>query len=176
MVIRCEDVWQELSNYIDNEVDAPQRAAMDAHFAACRHCVSVLQGTRNVVQLYGDERMLPLPAGYKRRLLRGVADRIEGQRGGIFGWVMTLAAAGAMAGFLIAAELPRSAAPPLRSVHSQPTVKAPAGLVAVSAEGKTYHVEGCPLLHGKAQLIPATVAIQRGYTPCIHCMREAIIR
>lgn len=174
MVIRCEDVWQELSNYIDNEVDAPRRASMEAHFAACRRCTSLLEGTRNIVRLYGDERLFPLQAGYNRRMLRRVADRIEGQRGGIYGWMMALAAAGAMAGFLFAADLPRFAAPPLRSVHSQPTVKAPAALVAVNAEGKTYHVAGCPFLHGKAQLISAAAAIQQGYSPCVHCMREAL--
>jgi anti-sigma factor RsiW len=176
MVIRCEDVWQELSNYMDNEVDAARRAAMEAHFAACRHCASLLEGTRNILQIYGDQRLFALPAGYNRRVLSRVADRIEGQRGGIYGWTMALAAAGALAGLLFAADLPRFAAPPLRSVHSQPTVKAPAGVVAVVAGGKTYHVAGCPFLHGKAQLISAAAAIQQGYSPCVHCMREALGR
>jgi anti-sigma factor RsiW len=174
MVIRCQDVWQELSNYIDNEVDAPRRASMDEHFAACRHCTSLLAGTRNIVQLYGDRRLIAPPAGYNQRVLRRVLDRIEGQRGGIYGWMMALAAAGAMAGFLFASELSRFAVPPLRSAHSQPTAKAPAGVVAVVAGGKTYHVAGCPFLHGKVQMLPTAVAIQQGYSPCIHCMRGAL--
>ena len=176
MVNRCEEVWQEVSNYIDNEVDAAQRAEMDAHAAGCKHCASLLEGTRNVVSLYGDERLFTLPAGYHRRVLGKVADRIEGQRGGIYGWVMTLAAAGALAGFLLAAELPRFSAPPLRSVHSHPTVKAPARLVAVTAEGKTYHEAGCPYIHGKVQLMNVAQAIEQGYTPCIHCMKAALER
>ena len=43
------------------------RAAMDAHFRACKHCTAVLEGTRNVIQLYGDERMIELPAGFGRQ-------------------------------------------------------------------------------------------------------------
>ena len=32
MVVNCEQVWNEISNYLDDEVDAATRAAMEAHF------------------------------------------------------------------------------------------------------------------------------------------------
>ena len=83
--VNCEQVWQEISNYIEGEVDAPLRAAMDEHFRACRHCASVLAGTRNVIALYSDERMIDeqtieVPAGFGRRLERRLAQnaRVSG--------------------------------------------------------------------------------------------------
>ncbi len=174
MVMRCEEVWKDLSNYIDNEVDAPLRAALKEHFAGCRNCASLLEGTRNVVRLYGDERMFAPPAGFGKRMTRRVANGIEGRRGGVFGWVMAFGAATAFAVALYAAQLSGYAIQPQRSEHSHPAVRLPARLVAVNADGKTFHVAGCPFLHGKWKLVPAAEAIRDGYTPCVRCMREAL--
>ena len=66
--MNCEQVWSEISNYVDGEVAAGLRSAMDEHIRTCKRCASVLAGTRNVVALYGDERMLEVPAGFSQRL------------------------------------------------------------------------------------------------------------
>ena len=67
MVIRCEEVWPEISNYLENEVDPSLRATLEEHFRGCKHCTAVLDGTRNVIQLYGDERMIEMPIGFSHR-------------------------------------------------------------------------------------------------------------
>ncbi len=54
MVISCEQVWQEVSNYLDGEVAPDLRAAIDDHIRGCHRCAAVVNGTRNVVQLYSD--------------------------------------------------------------------------------------------------------------------------
>jgi hypothetical protein len=41
---------------------------MEEYIRGCRRCAAVLDGTRNVVQLYGDERMLEVPLGFSQRL------------------------------------------------------------------------------------------------------------
>jgi hypothetical protein len=61
MVVNCQQVWKEISNYIEGDVDAGLRVAMDEHFGTCTRCKSLLEGARNVVQLYGDERMIEVP-------------------------------------------------------------------------------------------------------------------
>ena len=71
--MNCEEVWREVSNYIDGDVDVALRSSMEEHFKTCQRCASVLAGTRNVVQLYGDERMLEVPAGFSRRLEKRLA-------------------------------------------------------------------------------------------------------
>jgi anti-sigma factor RsiW len=50
-VTNCEEVWREISNYVDGDVDAGLRASMEEHFKTCARCSSVLAGTRNVVAL-----------------------------------------------------------------------------------------------------------------------------
>src|ERR1700682_4034573 len=74
-ITSCEQVWREISNYVEGDIDAALRSSMDEHFRTCKRCASVLAGTRNVVQLYGDERMLEVPAGFSRRLENRLAKK-----------------------------------------------------------------------------------------------------
>jgi anti-sigma factor RsiW len=66
--ISCEEVWREISNYVDSEIDAELRARMEAHFKACAHCKAVLDGINNVVMLVGDGVEYELPQGFSQRL------------------------------------------------------------------------------------------------------------
>ncbi len=66
--ISCLEVWREISNFLDGEVDAELRARMEAHFKRCAHCSAVLDGTRNVVKLVGDGIEYQMPAGFSKRL------------------------------------------------------------------------------------------------------------
>jgi len=66
--ISCLEVWREISNYIDGDVDAELRARMEAHFKVCAHCSAVLDGTRNVVKLVGDGVEYVVPDGFSQRL------------------------------------------------------------------------------------------------------------
>jgi predicted anti-sigma-YlaC factor YlaD len=68
MVVSCEEVWREVSNYLDGEVEPGLRVAIQEHLRGCKRCTAVLDGTRNVLQLYGDERMLEVPLGFSQRL------------------------------------------------------------------------------------------------------------
>ena len=38
MVVTCEQVWREVSNYHDGEVSLDLRAAMEEHFRGCQKC------------------------------------------------------------------------------------------------------------------------------------------
>ncbi len=175
MVVRCEDVWREISNYVESDVDPALRAAMEEHFRECKHCTAVLDGTRNVVHLYGDERMFEVPLGFGQRLHRRLEDNMPRQKGTFFGWTIALAAAALV---LISFQVGSSSAftrPALRSDHAQPGAGVPGDMmVIVSAGGKTFHAAGCTFIHDKANLrtIAASQALREGYAPCIRCMRK----
>jgi hypothetical protein len=66
--ISCIEVWREISNYIDNEVDADLRGRMAEHFKQCHHCSAILDGSRNVVKLVADGEVFDVPAGFSSRL------------------------------------------------------------------------------------------------------------
>jgi anti-sigma factor RsiW len=68
--MKCEDVWREVSDYLDGEMSAPLRAQVDAHVKTCRECTAVVQGTRNAVRLAGNPAAFQTPAGFSQRLYR----------------------------------------------------------------------------------------------------------
>jgi len=177
MVVNCEQVWREVSNYVDGEVDPTLRSAMDEHFRGCKRCASVLEGTRNVVRLYGDERMMEAPAGFGRRLERRLAQnaRAGGSRWSVWSaWLAPVAALALLAGGLrLANSLTLS--PALKSEHAQPGQGIPPEmLVVVSADAKVFHVAGCEFIHNKdkERTLTAKEAIREGYVPCLRCMRQ----
>lgn len=75
--IQCEEVWWEISNYIDGLLQTPVRQRMDQHFAECRRCRAILDGTKNVVRLAGDPRAFPMSTKTRERLLVGLEQRLE---------------------------------------------------------------------------------------------------
>ena len=166
MVVNCGHVWREISNYLEGDIDPGLRRAMDEHIRGCKRCTAVLDGTRNVVQLYGDERMFEVPLGFSHRLRRRLEDNMPRTRRGFLGWMVAAAAAVLVAGSF---ELGRSSGfghPELRSEHAQPGTGVPPDMmVVVSTDGKTFHAAGCPFIHDKAhiQTIAAREALREAW-------------
>jgi putative zinc finger protein len=78
--IDCEEVWRQISNYLDDEVDAGLRAIMASHFKDCAHCSAILDGTKNVVKLVGDGKAFEIPAGASRRFYAKLEDHLAARR------------------------------------------------------------------------------------------------
>lgn len=176
-IVNCERVWQEVSNYLEGEVDAGLRAAMDDHFRTCARCRSVLEGTRNVIRLYSDERMIEAPSGYGRRLERRLAQNARSQRRGWSTWSAWLVPVAALLLITSGVRLAnsRTLAHPMLSEHAQPAHDIPPDMLVIVSEGaKDFHLAGCDVIHNKetARTITAREAMQQGYVPCVRCMRK----
>jgi anti-sigma factor RsiW len=68
MTFNCKHVWAQISDYIDGSVTPETKQAIERHLANCRHCSAVLDSTRNILTLVGDERTFELPVGFGERL------------------------------------------------------------------------------------------------------------
>lgn len=177
MVVRCEEVWREVSNYLDGDVEPMLRAAIEDHVRGCQRCTAVLDGARNVVQLYGDERMIEVPLGFSQRLHRRLDENMPASmpRRGFLGWMVAAAAACLAFG---AFEVTRSSAfhvQQLRSELAKPGKGVPPQmLVVVSEEGKLFHAPGCDYIREKTGLrtLTAAEASREGYAPCVRCMKK----
>ncbi len=175
-ILNCEQVWREISNYVDGDVDAALRASMDEHFLTCQRCASVLAGTRNVVQLYGDERMLEVPAGFSRRLEKRLAKSAATGRGwsSLAAWLIPVAAIALFTGALSLVDQ-LTFKNPAKSILAEPAKDIPPDMQVVVSDGsKVFHVAGCPFIHDKAteRTITAKQAMQDGYVPCSRCLRQ----
>jgi hypothetical protein len=188
-LLNCEAVWREISNYIDDEVDAALRPRMDEHFRTCPRCASVLAGTRNIVQLYGDERMLEVPAGFSQRLEKRLEQRLEhkstekrvwnaaprpSQWSSWSAWLMPIAAIALFTGTLALVDT-LTFKFPAKSVMAERGHNIPPEMLVVISDGsKVFHVAGCPFIHDKAteRTITAKQAMHEGYVPCSRCLRK----
>ena len=175
--VSCEQVWREISNYVENDLDAGLRSAMDEHFHTCQKCASLLAGMRNVIQLYGDERMIEVPTGFGKRLERRLEQSARVRNRGWSTWSAWLVPVAALVliagGVRVASSLAVPA--PLLSEHAQPARDVPGDmLVVVSAGAKDFHVAGCDFIHNKnkERTLTAKEAIEQGYVPCVRCMRK----
>ncbi|MBZ5615940.1 MAG: zf-HC2 domain-containing protein [Acidobacteriia bacterium] len=173
MVVNCEEVWREVSNYLDGEVDPTLRAAIEEHVRGCKNCTAVVDGTRNVLQLYGDERLLEVPFGFSQRLHRRLDQNGPGNRRTFLGWMVAAAAACLIVGTIEVASAFRTSE--LRSEHAQPGNRIPPEMmVVVSENGKLFHRAGCEFIHEKNKLrtITAAEASREGYSPCVRCLKK----
>ena len=78
--IDCEEVWRQISNYLDDEVHPGLRATMASHFKDCAHCSAVLDGARNVVKLVGDGRAFEIPARVSQRFYKKLNDHLAARQ------------------------------------------------------------------------------------------------
>jgi len=174
VVVTCEHVWREISNYFEGDVDPALRQALEEHLAHCPRCQSVRDGMRNVIELYSDEAMFPLPVGFYPRLHGRLADQDEGRRISRRAWLVSVGVTGALAASAAcAAALDRFVPRPL-SEMSRPARRLPQRLVAIVDGGKTFHAPGCPFMHGKYRMVTPEEAVREGYAPCNRCMYEAL--
>jgi len=175
MGISCQEVWRDISDYLDEDLAHISRAALDQHFAECRNCTALLDSMRNIIALYRDERVLAPPDGFHERLYQRLREESNSSRRSFLAWMLTAAAALPLGVALFSARRLIVPAHDHQSPASRPEPGQVPGTVAISLDqdDKIYHVAGCPRLHGKAKFITADEAIREGYTPCVYCIGKA---
>jgi methylphosphotriester-DNA--protein-cysteine methyltransferase len=183
--LHCEQVWPEISNYVDGEVEASLRAAMDEHFRTCKRCTAVLEGTRNVVRLYSDERMMEVPAGFGRRLQESLEKRraqdARASRARWSSWTAWLVPVAAIALITAGVWMANSWTVQHQERSQMAAIERniPPDMQVVVLEGaKIFHVASCGLIRDKdkdkLRTLTAKDAIQQGYTPCLRCLRKYV--
>jgi hypothetical protein len=173
VVIRCEEVWLQVSNYLDGEIAPQLRTSIDEHLRECQRCRAVLDGTRNVVEIYGDERMVQVPLGFSSRLHRKLEENMPRRRSVAWGWMVAVAAAAMVLGIFEVGDTSPANHEQSRAPMAQHGKGVPADLlVVVTNEGKMFHVPGCRFIHDKAheRTTTAAEAARAGYTPCVRCL------
>lgn len=69
MKLRCEDLLNYLSAYIDDELDAELTAAAREHLATCQNCSVVLDSTQRTILLYREQGQTEVLGGARREAL-----------------------------------------------------------------------------------------------------------
>lgn len=75
--MRCEDVFANLTDLLEDQLDPDVEVLALEHLATCASCETVLAETRTVIELAADER----PVGLDPSLRASLLDRIVGEVG-----------------------------------------------------------------------------------------------
>jgi putative zinc finger protein len=75
-MVKCDRVLRELSNYIDDDLDTELRAGIEEHLRGCHRCSVLVDSTRKMLYIVGDERVLEIPIGYSERLHCFLTERL----------------------------------------------------------------------------------------------------
>ena len=75
---RCRDFLEQLSRYLDDEVPAVGRRAIEKHLAQCPCCEEVLDGLRQTVALCHDRGRPTLPREVRLRARQRVRELLSG--------------------------------------------------------------------------------------------------
>jgi anti-sigma factor RsiW len=75
-MVKCDRVLQELSNYIDEDLDPALRREINEHLRSCHRCTVLVDSTRKMLYVVGDERVFEIPIGFSERLHSFLSERL----------------------------------------------------------------------------------------------------
>jgi nicotinamide riboside kinase len=75
-MVSCKKLAQNLSGYIEGDVNRELCGEIERHLFHCRRCSVLLDNVRKVLVISGDEQTFELPMGYEERLHSFLESRI----------------------------------------------------------------------------------------------------
>jgi anti-sigma factor RsiW len=71
-LLTCKDFLRELSDYLDESIEAEVRAKLEQHIAECPNCWVIADTTRKTVRIYKGMDPYPVPADVEARLMKAL--------------------------------------------------------------------------------------------------------
>ncbi|WP_420629110.1 anti-sigma factor family protein [Candidatus Leptofilum sp.] len=72
--MKCEELLQYLSDYIDQELEDELIAEAQEHLATCQNCRVVLDSTQQTIFLFREQGKRTIPAQSRARLFNQLQD------------------------------------------------------------------------------------------------------
>ena len=79
-MLTCREFLQELSDYLDENVDAQVRAQLEAHISECPNCWVICDTTKKTVQIYKGMDRYESPSDVESRLMAALEKKIAARK------------------------------------------------------------------------------------------------
>jgi len=79
-LLTCKDFLNELSDYLDESIDAELRAKLEKHITECPNCWVIADTTRKTIKVYKGMEAIPIPADVETRLMRALEKKIAAKK------------------------------------------------------------------------------------------------
>jgi len=77
--VNCKEVFQEISNYLDGNMDEDLKRTLKVHLKCCHHCQVLFDTTRKTIELYCDGKLYELPDDVRNRLHTALRQKCQTQ-------------------------------------------------------------------------------------------------
>ena len=71
-MLTCKDFLSELTDFLDENLDAEVRAKLEKHMAECPNCWVIADTTRKTIQIYKGMDPYPIPSDVESRLMKAL--------------------------------------------------------------------------------------------------------
>ena len=75
-MLTCKDFLNELTDYLDECLDAEVRAKLERHMAECPNCWVIADTTRKTIQIYKGMEPYPIPPDVETRLMKALEKKM----------------------------------------------------------------------------------------------------
>ena len=75
-MLTCKDFLSELSDYLDETIDADMRAKLERHITECPNCWVIADTTRRTIRIYRGMEPHPVPADVESRLMQALEKKM----------------------------------------------------------------------------------------------------
>jgi anti-sigma factor RsiW len=73
----CKNCLQQISDYLDGQLDAGLKRRLEEHLVSCHRCKVVLDSTRKTIELYCDGKLFQLPGDVRARLHAALREKLK---------------------------------------------------------------------------------------------------
>ena len=75
-MLTCKDFLNELTDYLDECLDAESRTKLERHITECPNCWVIADTTRKTIQIYKGMDPYPIPHDVETRLMRALEKKM----------------------------------------------------------------------------------------------------
>jgi len=76
----CKDFLHELSDYLDETLDAELRAKLEKHISECPNCWVIADTTRKTIRIYKGMDPQTVPPDVESRLMQALEKKLAAKR------------------------------------------------------------------------------------------------
>lgn len=75
-MLTCKEFLQELTDYLDENVDAEIRSKLEQHITECPNCWVVCDTTKKTIRIYKGMEPYPIPSDVEARLMAALEKKM----------------------------------------------------------------------------------------------------
>ena len=75
--MKCKNVVEELSEYLNGELDSTMLSDLEVHLAKCKNCRLVVNTCKKTVEIFCNSEPVPLPEDTRDRLHKALFNKIR---------------------------------------------------------------------------------------------------